>query len=84
MAFGFFKKSDKSKKEEAHSGPRYFELTVKEIVQETKDSISIVFETPPSGKINYKSGQFLTIIAFGRGKGSAQGLFIVFVTVRGC
>lgn len=62
MAFGLFKKSDKSKKEETRSGPRYFELKVKEIIQETRDSIIIVFEAPSSGKINYKSGQFLTII----------------------
>jgi len=62
MAFGIFKKSDKSRKEEAHSGPRYFELKVKDIVHETRDSISIVFEAPVSGKINYRSGQFLTII----------------------
>ena len=39
MAFSFFKKSEKPKKEEAHSGPRYYELLVKNIVQETKDAI---------------------------------------------
>jgi ring-1,2-phenylacetyl-CoA epoxidase subunit PaaE len=64
MAFSFFKKSDKSeKKEEAHSGPRYYDLVVKEIVNETRDAISIVFEHPPSSKIAYKAGQFLTLIA---------------------
>ena len=75
MAFGFFKKSDKSdksdkpsKKEEAHSGPKYYDLQVKEIVQETKDAISIVFEHPADGKINYKSGQFLTLIVPVQGK----------------
>jgi len=73
MAFSFFKKSDKGdkkeeKKEEARNGPKYFDLTVKDVVQETKDAISIVFEHPSEGRINYKSGQFLTIIASVQGK----------------
>jgi len=69
MAFSFFKKSDKGeKKEEVHSGPKYYDLEVKDVVQETKDAISIVFETPPGGNINYKAGQFLTIIASVQGK----------------
>ncbi|MDH4298050.1 MAG: ferredoxin--NADP reductase [Cyclobacteriaceae bacterium] len=62
MAFSFFKKSDKKKGEEVHGGSKYHELTVKDIIQETKDAISIVFDVPPSEKISYKSGQFLTII----------------------
>jgi ring-1,2-phenylacetyl-CoA epoxidase subunit PaaE len=66
MAFGLFKKSEK--KEESHSGPRYYDLKVKNIVQETKDAISIVFEQPSTGKIAYKSGQFLTLIATVQGK----------------
>ena len=61
MAFKLFKKSEK--KEEAHTGPHYYDLNVKKIVQETRDSISIVFAQPASGKIKYKSGQFLTLIA---------------------
>ena len=69
MAFSFFKKSDKGeKKEEVHSGPKYYDLTVKDVIQETKDAISIVFETPPGGNINYKAGQFLTIIVSVQGK----------------
>jgi len=68
MAFSFFKKSDKSKKEEIHSGPKYFDLRVKNIVQETKDAISIVFDHPAEGKINYKAGQFLTLITQVNGK----------------
>jgi ring-1,2-phenylacetyl-CoA epoxidase subunit PaaE len=68
MAFSFFKKSDKpEKKEESHSGPRYFDLKVKQIVQETKDAISIVFEQPEN-KIQYKAGQFLTLIVPVQGK----------------
>jgi len=65
MAFSFFKKSDK--KDEVHNGPHYFDLKVKNVVQETKDAVTIVFEQP-STKINYKSGQFLTLIAPIQGK----------------
>lgn len=68
MAFSFFKKSDKpEKKEESHSGPRYHDLTVKSVVNETRDAITIVFEQP-SQKINYKAGQFLTLIIPVQGK----------------
>jgi ring-1,2-phenylacetyl-CoA epoxidase subunit PaaE len=69
MAFSFFKKSDKSeKKEESHTGgPKYFDLTVKDIVHETKEAVSIVFQQP-SEKIHYKSGQFLTLIIPVQGK----------------
>ena len=63
MAFNFFKKSDKTeKKEETHGGLRYRDLTVKQIVQETRDTISIVFEQPADNPVRYKSGQFLTLI----------------------
>lgn len=65
MAFGFFKKGEK--KEETHSGPKYYDLKVKNIIQETKDAIAIVFEQPAS-KIDYKSGQFLTLIVPVQGK----------------
>lgn len=69
--FGLFKKD---KKEETpggtpsdKSGPHYYELKIKEIVQETKDAISIVFEQPAT-KLAYKSGQFLTLIVNVGGK----------------
>ncbi len=69
MAFNFLKKSDKSeKKEETHSGPKYFDLKVKHIVQETKDAISIVFEQPSENPVKYKAGQFLTLIVPVNGK----------------
>lgn len=69
MAFSFFKKSDKpEKKEESHSGPKYFDLIVKDIVSESRDAISIVFEQPDDRKIEYKSGQFLTLIVPVQGK----------------
>ncbi len=66
MAFGLFKKSEK--KVESPSGPHYHELTVKQIVVETKDAISIAFQQPAAGNIPYKSGQFLTLITTIQGK----------------
>jgi ring-1,2-phenylacetyl-CoA epoxidase subunit PaaE len=65
MAFSFFKKSEK--KEAAPSGPHYYDLKVKDIIQETKDAITIVFEQPAQ-KISYKAGQFLTLIVPVQGK----------------
>ncbi len=67
MAFNFFKKSE-PKKEEQHSGPHYYDLKVKRVVNETKDAISIWFEQPQDKKIQYKSGQFLTLIIPIQGK----------------
>jgi ring-1,2-phenylacetyl-CoA epoxidase subunit PaaE len=82
MAFSFFKKSDKgAKKEEIHTGPKYYDLTVKDIIQETKDAISIVFETPAEGSIKYKSGQFLTYYHLSKGQGNPTSLFSVFIAV---
>lgn len=63
MAFGIFKK----KEEPINNGPHYYDLKVKQIVKETKDAISVVFEQP-SNKINYKAGQFLTLIVMVNGK----------------
>ena len=67
MAFGFFKKN-KDKKQHSvgledgkPSNSHYYNLKVKNIVRETKDAISIVFEMP-APEMSYKSGQFLTII----------------------
>lgn len=65
MAFSFFKKSEK--KEPVNSGPHYFDLKVKEVIRETKDAVTIVFEQPEK-KITYKPGQFLTLIASVGGK----------------
>jgi ring-1,2-phenylacetyl-CoA epoxidase subunit PaaE len=67
MAFGFFKKSEKKETPATNSGSRYHELKVKEIIRETKDAITIVFQQPQP-KINYKSGQFLTLIIPIQGK----------------
>ena len=64
MAFSFFKKTDKDEKkpEQPHSGPKYHDLKVKNIIHETRDAISIAFHQPANQKIQYKSGQFLTLI----------------------
>ncbi|HEY8510918.1 MAG TPA: ferredoxin--NADP reductase [Cyclobacteriaceae bacterium] len=69
MAFNFFKKSKpQPAKEATHSAPQYLDLTVKSIIQETRDTITIVFDTPPSGPLVYKPGQFLTLIVPIQGK----------------
>ncbi len=60
MAFGLFKKS--GKKGETNHGPHYHDLIVKNIIRETKDAITIVFDNPKDNPIKYKSGQFLTLI----------------------
>ena len=57
MAFGFLKK--KKKKEGSHE--RYYSLKVIEVVNETADAISVVFAQPEI-KIEYQSGQFLSLI----------------------
>lgn len=63
MAFNFFKRSrKKSDAETPRSGPKYYDLTVKEVIKETHDTISIVFEQPDEPVV-YKAGQFLTLIA---------------------
>ncbi len=61
MAFSFFKKKGKKEKASKNSNSHYYNLKVKEVKQETKDAISIIFEMPET-KIDYESGQFLTLI----------------------
>ena len=60
MVFGFLKK--KKKKENESTDSRFFNLTIKEIIKETEDAVSLVFEQPQSGDLNYKPGQFITIV----------------------
>lgn len=58
----FGKKKDKpevKKEETGHS--KYFQLPVKEVIRETKDAITIVFDTT-GHPVSYKAGQFFTII----------------------
>ncbi len=47
---------------------KYFHLTVKEIVRETEDTITIHFWHPPHQAISYKPGQFLTLMPVVDGK----------------
>jgi len=63
MAFGFLKRKKKKEGSDEH----YHLLTVKEVVKETADAISIVFKQPEP-KIDYKAGQFLTLISTINGK----------------
>jgi ring-1,2-phenylacetyl-CoA epoxidase subunit PaaE len=58
MAFSFFK----SKKKKESTDSRYINLTVKEVVKETADAVTLVFNQPESGNLNYKPGQFITLI----------------------
>ena len=64
MAFSFFKKKNKDKEV---VNQHYYQLNVKEIKQETADAISIVFDMPDGG-LDYKAGQFLTLICDVEGK----------------
>lgn len=64
MAFSFFK----SKKKADSIDSRYHNLTVKEVVRETEDTVTLVFEQPESGNLNYKPGQFITLIITIEGK----------------
>ena len=56
MAFSFFKK-----KKSQGSKDHYHNLRVKDVIQEIEEAKTIVFEQPEP-KIDYKSGQFLTLI----------------------
>ncbi|GAA5026911.1 phenylacetic acid degradation protein [Marivirga lumbricoides] len=60
MAFNFFKKKDKSTTSEKKND-RYKQLTVREVINEAKDAIVIVFEQP-EWEFKYTAGQFLTLI----------------------
>lgn len=57
---GLFSRS-KSKEKKKGQHEHYFDLKVKEVIRETPDAITIIFEQPEN-KMDYKSGQFLTLI----------------------
>ncbi|MFZ9981378.1 MAG: 2Fe-2S iron-sulfur cluster-binding protein [Cyclobacteriaceae bacterium] len=65
MAFNFFKKKETSPK--PVSGIHYYELSVREVVQETKDAVSLIFEQVQP-ELTYRAGQFLTLIFSIEGK----------------
>jgi ring-1,2-phenylacetyl-CoA epoxidase subunit PaaE len=57
----------KKKKEENHLGDKYLSLKVREVVKETEDTVSIFFEQPEPF-LEYKPGQYLTVILDIQGK----------------
>ena len=63
MLFNLFGKKKKEEKEasEVPERTKYRELTVRSVVKETTDAITIVFESPEGG-LPYQAGQFLTLI----------------------
>ncbi len=70
MAFSFFKKPAANKEEQQEkksASVKYHTLKVREVIRETADAISIVFEQPEE-KIPYKPGQFFTLIPTIEGK----------------
>lgn len=58
MVFNLFKKK---KKKEA-KGVIYETLKIKEIIKETPEAITVVFEHPEGSLLEYKSGQYITCI----------------------
>jgi len=61
MAFSFFKKSKPEPEAQPAGSSHYRELTVQEVVRETRDAVSLVFAVPEK-PLTYKPGQFLTLI----------------------
>lgn len=57
MAFGLFKKKKDKKLDTSIK-----EIVVKEVIKETEDAVSVHFEHPTRGQINYRSGQYFTLI----------------------
>lgn len=61
--FNIFKKNKEEEAPSSHSkNAHYYDLKVKEIVEETSDAITIAFERPATA-MTYEAGQFLTLIA---------------------
>jgi ring-1,2-phenylacetyl-CoA epoxidase subunit PaaE len=61
MVFGLFKKKSKENTTDVKSNDSYLSLPIKEVVQETKDAVSIFFDVQ-NQNFDYKAGQFITII----------------------
>ena len=75
MPFGFFKKkkqddttSPEQSSSVSSSAVQYRRLKVNEVINETSDAITIVFEQPANETINYHAGQFFTLIPVIDGK----------------
>jgi len=61
MVLRIFKKKGEKAIDKRIGGAMYYDVSVKEIIRETEDAISIVFENP-NNEIRYKPGQFITLI----------------------
>jgi len=61
MVISLFKRKIKNDLKKGSAGAVYHNLTIKEIIKETDDSISIVFSNP-GNEIKYLPGQYLTMI----------------------
>ncbi len=61
MAISLFKRKIKNDPKKGSSGAVYHSLTIKKIIKETDDAISIVFSNP-GNEIKYLPGQYLTLI----------------------
>jgi len=67
MVLSLFKKREDKIVREQSGGVRYYDLLVEDVIRETDDAITIVLNNPDN-KINYKSGQYLTLILQIEGK----------------
>ncbi|MGB3180143.1 MAG: ferredoxin--NADP reductase [Cyclobacteriaceae bacterium] len=61
MVLNLFKKKSSDNNDKKASDNKYVTLTFKEIIRETADAVSVMFENPDGG-LDYQSGQFLTLI----------------------
>ena len=61
MVLSLFKKKVKNDEIKGSAGAKYYNLTIKEIIKETDEAVSIVFSNPEN-KITYLPGQYLTLI----------------------
>lgn len=61
MIQSLFKWKDKKEEKKSTGGVKYYDLRVREVVRETADAITIIFENPDH-IINYKAGQYITLI----------------------
>ncbi len=61
MVLSLFKKKNKEEANKAAGSNKSHVLTIKDIIRETEDAITIVFDNPGK-RIQYKAGQYLTLI----------------------
>jgi ring-1,2-phenylacetyl-CoA epoxidase subunit PaaE len=61
MIQSLFKWKDKKDNKKKTGSVSYYDLTVREIIRETEDAITIVFDNSGE-KIEYKAGQYVTLI----------------------